>query len=755
MSRRDERIGLKSGWFLTVIPYSVSMPMTFGMAMRSSLPENRNPLAEGQGEDEGGSTPPSLQVLSGVDDPLDAPLLLFGLAHQRLHVDDALTLLARDLRPVVGIRGVRQVLVLLGLLADGRREVVGGDALGAAADQTLEGELFGPAHDGLDHGARGEVLEVEDFLVAIGVGDLEEAVLLGGRVHGLDGRGDHRLDRRAGVAAPRRLGDGEVRGEVLAEDVGCGTPIRALALDLHVEPSGAEDGRIDEVLAVGGADDDDVLEALDAVDLGEELGDDGGLDVGGDAGAAGAEEGVHFVEEDDDGDVLVGLLLGLLEDLTDLALGLADVLVKELGALDVEEVALDLLAALLGDLLGEVVGDGLGDHGLAAAGRAVEQHALGRRELVLLVIVGVEVGQLDGVFDGLDLVGEAADVVVADVRHFLEGEVLDIALRELLEEVPRLGVHQDVVAGLEPLRAERIGDDADLLLVGAEGDDGTLGIELFLEHDDLALDLVGGLLVEIEPLVQDQILPGLERLGLDRWVEVHLDLPTLREDVDGPVLVGGVVDAVRRGRRAELVHLFLERGDLLAGFIEGVHELLVLVERLHELAVRFPQLVLEDHEVLWRVLELLAEVDGLGLERADVGLQVLDLDFILREPAACARIGHGGGKEFREPFATRATLLVELLHSSSLLTLPRVRPLCTRLASCSKYRRLEKRKSRLAAYLPPVESLNSLHFPPSLAVPRPFRALPPPLAGLRSKFRTARPPPFPLATGGRCPRFHV
>jgi hypothetical protein len=34
MSSSEDRIGLKSGWFLTVIPYSVSMPMTFGMAMR-------------------------------------------------------------------------------------------------------------------------------------------------------------------------------------------------------------------------------------------------------------------------------------------------------------------------------------------------------------------------------------------------------------------------------------------------------------------------------------------------------------------------------------------------------------------------------------------------------------------------------------------------------------------------------------------------------------------------------------------------
>src|SRR3989442_3163202 len=172
MSRSEERMGLKSGWFLTVIPYSVSMPMTFGMAMRFLAPWRTETPGPGQGKDEGGAPPPSrsrLQILSGIDDALDAPLLLLGLAHQRLHVDDPLTLLPRDLRPVVGVRGVRQVLVLLELLADGGLEVLGGDALGAAADQALEGELLGPAANGLAHPARGEVLEVEHFLVAVGV----------------------------------------------------------------------------------------------------------------------------------------------------------------------------------------------------------------------------------------------------------------------------------------------------------------------------------------------------------------------------------------------------------------------------------------------------------------------------------------------------------------------------------------------------------------------------------------------------------
>src|SRR2546430_8500312 len=53
-------------------------------------------------------------------------------------------------------------------------------------------------------------------------------------------------------------------------------------------------------------------------------------------------------------------------------------------------------------------------------------------------------------------------------------------------------------------------DALPIFLVGAERDDGTLGIELFLEHDDLALDLVAGGLDDVEPLVQDQLLRSEE-----------------------------------------------------------------------------------------------------------------------------------------------------------------------------------------------------------------------------------------------------
>src|SRR5215470_11346459 len=81
------------------------------------------------------------QVLAGIDDALDAPGLVLGLADEGLHVDDPLALLARDLGPVVGVGRIRQVLVLLELLADCGEEVVEGDALLTLADVALEGQL--------------------------------------------------------------------------------------------------------------------------------------------------------------------------------------------------------------------------------------------------------------------------------------------------------------------------------------------------------------------------------------------------------------------------------------------------------------------------------------------------------------------------------------------------------------------------------------------------------------------------------------
>ena len=240
--------------------------------------------------------------------------------------------------------------------------------------------------------------------------------------------------------------------------------VRALDLDLHVEAAGPQDRGVDHVLTVGGADHDDVLQALDTVDLAEQLRDDRGLDVRGNPGAAGAEDRVHLVEEHDHRRAFGRLLAGPLEDQPDVPLGLADELVQQLGALDVEEVGLRLagvVAADLGHLLGQRVGDGLGDQRLTATGRAVEQHTLGRAQRVFAVQVLVQERQLHGVADLLDLPAQPADVVVGDVGDLFQHQVLDLGLGDALEGVTGLGVHQQRVTRAQLARplvvVERVG----------------------------------------------------------------------------------------------------------------------------------------------------------------------------------------------------------------------------------------------------------------------------------------------------------
>src|SRR4051812_10337888 len=123
---------------------------------------------------------PRLQVLPGVAHGVDRATGLGALAagDQRADVDDPLALLAGDPRPVVRVRGVRQVLVLAELVDARGEQMLHAQAALTGREQVLDCHLLAAVDDVLDHRAGVEVLEVQRFLVAVGVGDLEEAVLL-------------------------------------------------------------------------------------------------------------------------------------------------------------------------------------------------------------------------------------------------------------------------------------------------------------------------------------------------------------------------------------------------------------------------------------------------------------------------------------------------------------------------------------------------------------------------------------------------
>ncbi len=81
------------------------------------------------------------------------------------------------------------------------------------------------------------------------------------------------------MARQKRGGKREISLEIAAKDGQCLLSVGAVDADFDVEAAGAENGRIDEVLAIRGADHNDILQAFHSVDLGQELGNDGALHV--------------------------------------------------------------------------------------------------------------------------------------------------------------------------------------------------------------------------------------------------------------------------------------------------------------------------------------------------------------------------------------------------------------------------------------------------------------------------------------------
>src|ERR687890_734414 len=106
------------------MPYSTSVPIT----RRTVTGRAYAPTTTG------------LEVLTGVRDGVDRSSRLGALlaGDERADEDDPLALLAGDAGPVVGVRGVRQILVLLELVHARLQHVLHPDALLLVVEQVLD-----------------------------------------------------------------------------------------------------------------------------------------------------------------------------------------------------------------------------------------------------------------------------------------------------------------------------------------------------------------------------------------------------------------------------------------------------------------------------------------------------------------------------------------------------------------------------------------------------------------------------------------
>ena len=169
--------------------------------------------------------------------------------------------------------------------------------------------------------------------------------------------------------------------------------------DLAIEPARAAERRIDRIDAVGGADHDDGVDALEPVHQSQELGDGAGVRMRAGLAALG-RHGVELVDEDDRGRVMAGLV----EHAAQIGLGLARIGADHVGAVDVIEARVDL------------VGDRAGQMRLAGAGRPVKDDAARRADAEMAIDMRIFERQLHQLADQLDLLVEAAHVLEGDVE---------------------------------------------------------------------------------------------------------------------------------------------------------------------------------------------------------------------------------------------------------------------------------------------------------------------------------------------------
>ncbi len=215
-------------------------------------------------------------------------------------------------------------------------------------------------------------------------------------------------DLEVDVGGERNLPHMDLQDLLAADEVGVRDD------DLPVEAAGAQQRRVEHVGPVGRGDDDDAFVLLEAVHLDEQLvqGLLALVVAAAEARAAMAADRVDFVDEDDAGRVL----LGLLEHVAHAARADADEHLDEVGARNGEEGHVGFAR------------DGARGQRLAGAGRADQQHAARNpaAELLELLRVAQELDDLLQVFLGLV---DAGDVLEGDAARRL-GQKLGLRLAE-------------------------------------------------------------------------------------------------------------------------------------------------------------------------------------------------------------------------------------------------------------------------------------------------------------------------------------
>ena len=214
-------------------------------------------------------------------------------------------------------------------------------------------------------------------------------------------------------------------------------------------------------------------------------------------------------------------------------------------------------------------------------------------------------GKFDGVPDRLDLVREAADVGVGDVREFLQHQGLHVGQVDLLHAESGARIKRQHVAHPHLVLQQRVREADDALVVGPAHGHHPVVLEDLLDGDEFPRLLVPQAGDDHEGFVEQHFLPEVQLVEVQQRAHRDAQLAPALEDVHGLHAGGGDPDAGQRvaarvlfddravaeGRVAVLFEAGLEVDDLLAGALQHGHQARVVGPGGGQLAVELAVLV--------------------------------------------------------------------------------------------------------------------------------------------------------------------
>ena len=318
-------------------------------------------------------------------------------------------------------------------------------------DRAFDRQRLRALHDRGDDRTAQQIAPVKSLLAAAPQGDLEKLIFFPPRELHFENALNQPVDRGADVARflRQRAIVGKIVREINPVDGFRAFAVRPVHFNFPVDPARPQNCRVDQVRAVGGQDDDDVVQRIDAIHFRAKHRNQRRENVRGTRGAARAENAFRFVDEEEGQETFAPFLARGRKDFAHDALRFADPHVQDFRPLDVHEVFLHFFAALLAQLLRQVVGRRFADQRLAAAGRAVEEKTFRRGVLKFREELPVNQGQLDRVPDGLQRLILSADFLPGKLGNVVEIMFAGLRAGKNLERYAIIRIDPHLVAGFE------------------------------------------------------------------------------------------------------------------------------------------------------------------------------------------------------------------------------------------------------------------------------------------------------------------